>query len=268
MRRLNGFRGLTAFTLIELLVVVGIISLMGTLLLPVLGKARAAAQSAACLSNLRQMGIGMTIYIAENKGRLPDYMWTTPSTPDVAWNGYWLGILNNNRCNPNALLCPTASEVVPFNQNKGKGTARYAWTGKYQANASVVRLNTANIRNSSYGYNRRLTAGGGYGRDSKAVKLTQIEKLSDTPAFFDSVWVDAAPLNGTAAEPVEAPPNFHGGALVAGSPDHWNFLISRHGRAINVGMIDGSARTVRLEDTYTLMWSGSWVTYRLTLPVF
>lgn len=262
MRRQNGF------TLIELLVVTGIVSLMLTLLLPVMGKARAAAQSTACLSNLRQMGVALTTYIAENKGRLPEYIWVTPSTPDVAWNGYWPGILNNYRCNPNALLCPSAWDVVPFNQNKGRGTARYAWTGKFQANASAVRLNAANVRNSSYGYNRRLTAGGGYGRDSKATKLTAVGKLTETPAFFDSAWVDAAPMNGTPTEPVEAPPNFHGGGLVAGSPDHWNFLLSRHGRAINVGMVDGSAKTVRLEDTYTLMWSGSWMKYRLPLPVF
>lgn len=262
MRRQNGF------TLIELLVVTGIISLMLSLLLPVMGKTRAAAESAACLSNLRQMGLGLTIYIAENKGRLPEYMWITPSTPDVAWNGYWLGILNKNKCNPNTLLCPSASEVVPFNQNKGKGTARYAWTGKYQSNATVVRLNAANVRNSSYGFNRRLTAGGGYGKRGNATKLTAVERLSETPAFFDSAWVDASPMNGTPTEPAEAPPNFHGGALVAGSPDHWNFLLSRHGRAINVGMADGSASTVRLEDTYTLMWNGTWVKYRLPLPVF
>ena len=262
MRRHNGF------TLIELLVVTGICSLVLSLLLPVLGKARAAAQSAACLSNLRQMTLGMTIYISENKGRLPDYMWVTPSTPDVAWNGYWPGILNNNRCNPNALLCPSAAEVVPFNQNKGKGTVHYAWTGKYQSNATVGRLNAANIRNSSYGYNRNLTAGGGFGRDGKATKLTAVEQLSETPAFFDSAWVDASPLNGTPTEPVEAPPNFQGAALVAGAPEHWNFLLTRHGRAINVGMIDGSARSVRLEDTYTLMWSGNWIKYRLPLPVF
>ena len=256
------------FTLIELLVVVGIISLMMTLLLPVMGKARAAAATAACLSNVRQMTVGLTMYISEHRGRLPDYMWVTPASPDIAWNGYWLGILDKNKCNPNTLLCPAASEVVPFNQNRGRGTARYAWTGKYQPDATPVRFNAANVRNSSYGFNRNLSAGNGYGKDGKATKLTAIGALSDKPAFFDSAWVDASPPNGTATEPAEAPPNFHGGSLVAGSPEHWNFLLSRHGRAINVGMIDGSARTVRLEDTYTLMWNGTWAKYRLPLPVF
>ena len=59
-----------AFTLIELLVVVAIIAILAALLLPVLGNARIAAKKAVCTSNLRQIGMAMFAYDADN-GRLP-----------------------------------------------------------------------------------------------------------------------------------------------------------------------------------------------------
>src|SRR5688572_11732740 len=59
------------FTLVELLVVIGIIAVLIAILLPALRKARQAAVTAACLSNLRQIGLAFHIYANENKGWLP-----------------------------------------------------------------------------------------------------------------------------------------------------------------------------------------------------
>jgi prepilin-type N-terminal cleavage/methylation domain-containing protein len=52
------------FTLTELLVVIGLIAMLISLLMPVLSKARSAANSAGCLSNLRQLGSAWQIYTA------------------------------------------------------------------------------------------------------------------------------------------------------------------------------------------------------------
>jgi prepilin-type N-terminal cleavage/methylation domain-containing protein/prepilin-type processing-associated H-X9-DG protein len=64
-RRINGF------TLIELLVVIAIISLLVSILMPSLQQAKALAVKSLCMNNLRNLGLGIGLYLSDHSGRYP-----------------------------------------------------------------------------------------------------------------------------------------------------------------------------------------------------
>jgi prepilin-type N-terminal cleavage/methylation domain-containing protein/prepilin-type processing-associated H-X9-DG protein len=121
MSRLLSNRGRTTgqrkgFTLVELLVVIGIIALLISILLPALNKARAAGNDIKCLSNLRQIGMGLQQYMTTWKGRL---MPVQRSGAGQFYNSHWMSVLSNQRMlilngsgtPEGVLICPSASNT-------------------------------------------------------------------------------------------------------------------------------------------------------------
>jgi len=87
-------RKAAAFTLIELLVVIAIIAILAALLLPVLATAKLRAQNAQCLSQLRQCGVAMNLYLSDYDDR---FFWnsTNVSLYGMEWF-VWAGRSTNN----------------------------------------------------------------------------------------------------------------------------------------------------------------------------
>ncbi len=114
------------FTLIELLVVIAIIAILAAILFPVFARAREKARQSSCLSNVKQIGLGMMMYVQDYDERFPTLYYTPPGgiRQDVVM------CVNPYISNLNVWDCPSAA----------RETAKpYSSLGSY-----------------SYGYSRRL----------------------------------------------------------------------------------------------------------------
>jgi prepilin-type N-terminal cleavage/methylation domain-containing protein/prepilin-type processing-associated H-X9-DG protein len=131
-------KSVSGFTLVELLVVIGIIALLISVLLPALNRARSSANDVKCLSNLRQIGTALVMYMNDNRGIVPPLatVSTTPSPYNWVKGEYWATRLSEKKYlkgsksfEGNPYMCPSTAQdprldpstLIPASQTAGSG---------------------------------------------------------------------------------------------------------------------------------------------------
>jgi prepilin-type N-terminal cleavage/methylation domain-containing protein/prepilin-type processing-associated H-X9-DG protein len=234
MSRHRGERG---FTLIELLVVIAIIAILAAILFPVFAQARSKARSAACLSNVKQLGLAFAMYTQDYDEHLCPYVVQGTA--------------------PYRVLPPDASGHVWYDPDYIQGWQQLLQP--YTHSLGIKRCPESpgmdprdSIMNLNYGANRSVFSylDGRPGRSSTVRSLAQIARPADTLAIVDCGrwhfdWTLVA--RGSANSKWYIPNDPRG----CGTDRNWCPRDKRHNGGVMVAFTDGHAKWMKSDIVVT-----------------
>lgn len=213
------------FTLIELLVVIAIIAILAAILFPVFARARARATQTACMSNMKQIGNALTLYVEDNDSRVM-YRW---------WE--WHTSLDSYVKSGEVFACPASSAKKPFRKTFTSGTFTDGSpiNGEYWTNQ-----NNAPMIYGHYAKNEEFMANFGYTLSSYSGNehnVTKWKSTADVIMFMESKGPRETKIIDQQASYVDP-----GGTTWN---EIWNMLAARHNGGQNVTFADGHAKWYR-----------------------
>lgn len=177
-----------AFTLLELLVVVAIIALLASILFPAFSRARENARRSSCLSNLKQIGLGIAQYTQ-------DYDEYLPYSGSTATGGRWPNKIGPYIKNTSIFVCPSYTDFKPVSNFLYENAAT-GWRG----NGSTYAIN---VNFSDY--------------ESNTIKSRHLAEIVDTVNSSIIAETGVLTLNGNAL--LSSPDNL--------DPTTWNNYINK-----------------------------------------
>lgn len=225
----------SAFTLVELLVVIAVVGILAALMFPALNAAKSAANNVKCVSNLKQIGVGLFSYAADHDGALIPGAQVPPPDATYSSSYQWFQALEDymggdsqkgrSKNHPSWQECP--AKVFPSTTAPSINNIGYGWNW-------IASFSVGGITQGGFGYLPDQPAWGGY-----ASRVGQVTKPSQTIIVGDSM--DLANITADYQNTVLYPAPI--AVLAPGSWAAWStpptMRASRHGGKGNYLMADG-----------------------------
>ena len=230
-------RGL-GFTLIELLVVIAIIAVLVMLLLPAVSRAKSRACGASCANRLRQMGLGLQMYVHDQAGRYPPRRGRSDGSETNGYDTrYWWGKLLPYypiRWTDPAYHCPGYKGAITqvAENHEPLGSYAYNWRGVY-ADLAAIEVPGQKF----WGLGATLTVDmGGSRRRGPTTRESVIKVPSEMLAIAESRFVSLE-VNGMPGGSSDLLCGFLG--TYKGAMSEFAFGEKRHGKKYNQLYCDG-----------------------------